>query len=216
MTKRKRSPVIPDLSNTERLWARILPNIRVLPNGCWEWTGQLQHDGYGLITVKTTEGKFQPAKIHRVIYALTYGECPPTKQLHHECHRDQRCPLTKGCPHRRCANPEHVEPTTAVEHGMEHRSERCKTDLHSLSGENLYLDPSGKRICRACRSARTSAWQRVNRAKRNAQAREQRQRRAPSPEQRAATVERVRQWRLKNPDARKQEWQRAKARKAAS
>lgn len=150
MTNTKRKPVIPDLSNTEYLWAKIAPNIRKLDSGCWEWTGQLQHDGYGLVTVKTIDGNVTTAKAHRVMYALKHGETPVGKHLHHKCHHDQECEDTYRCPHRRCVNPDHVTPKTPKEHSKEHQLTRCKYG-HPFSGSNLHVTPQGKRECRQCR-----------------------------------------------------------------
>lgn len=66
---------------------------------CWLWTGQLDISGYGQIL---RNGKL--FKTHRVAYELLVGPIPEGLTLDHVKDR--------GCQHRSCCNPAHLEPVT--------------------------------------------------------------------------------------------------------
>lgn len=81
-------------------------------DGCWEWTGQVNHKGYGVLYQRPG---YRPRnrKAHRVVYELLVGPIPTGKQLDHQCHnQDKSCPGGVTCRHRRCVNPGHLEPVT--------------------------------------------------------------------------------------------------------
>src|SRR3954467_8330185 len=63
--------------------------------GCWEWQGYLDKDGYGI---------FQHMRAHRVSYQLFVGPIPKGEELDHFY-----------CENRKCVNPWHVMPATHVE-----------------------------------------------------------------------------------------------------
>jgi len=79
----------------ERLKARIQVNE---DTGCWEWTGELNRNGYGRIWVK---GKRLMA--HRVTYEHFIGLIEEGLVLDHLCRT--RC----------CCNPAHLDPVTVQE-----------------------------------------------------------------------------------------------------
>ena len=62
---------------------------------CWEWTGTLDRDGYGSISIDKVN-----KRVHRVVYALHRGEVPKGMVMHHKCFN------------RACVNPMHLEPVT--------------------------------------------------------------------------------------------------------
>lgn len=116
--------------------------VRVSADGCWLWMGAVcRTPGFDYGRVHW-EGKTRLA--HRLAYTLLVGD-PGPLQLDHLC----RTP--------RCCNPSHLEPVTARENVMRGETEarrnssktHCKNG-HPLSGENLYIDPRGKRHCRTC------------------------------------------------------------------
>lgn len=123
------------------------------PDGCWYWTGtDGTRDGYG---------KFRPSPgkpsymAHRWSYEAFRGPIPEGMQLDHLCHTDDSaCPGGAGCRHRRCVNPDHLEPVTGSQNTLRQRHyERLRTECpkgHSYEGVNLILGSDGKRHCREC------------------------------------------------------------------
>jgi hypothetical protein len=67
----------------ERFWVLVAPADE---NGCRDWQGARDKDGYGLVTL--TGGKQQMA--HRAAYELTYGPLGDLKALH-TCDRPPCC-----------------------------------------------------------------------------------------------------------------------------
>lgn len=129
--------------------------VETLPDypGCLLWTGAVEKDGYGRLADHT------PA--HRYVYELHVGPIPEGLTLDHLCHtNDETCP-GGPCEHRRCVNPEHLEPVTLRENlrrgrspsGVNARKTHCVAG-HELVGENVYLW-RGQRLCRACQSRRS-------------------------------------------------------------
>lgn len=122
-----------------KLPARFWSKVRVLDNGCWEWTGTVARYGYGDYW---HNGKVQRA--HRVAYEALVG--PITDET-----------LDHLCRHRPCVNPSHLEPVSNVENVMRGDSPAArnarKTECvrgHLLSAPNGYRRSGGRRGCRAC------------------------------------------------------------------
>lgn len=107
---------------------------------CWEWTGAATHDGYGRFKVN---GQETMAAKH--LYEKERGPLAEGSRLYHEC----------GNPG--CVRPSHMSPRSPEELtrisggpcGTNSRKTRCRHG-HPLKGKNLYVDPEGKRKCRAC------------------------------------------------------------------
>lgn len=96
--------------------------------GCWLWTATLFADGYARIYYKR-----KSLKAHRVSYEIFIGPIPEDKQLDHTCHNGSGCHAGKNCLHRRCINPDHLEPTTG--------------QVNTLRGETITGENARKRHC---------------------------------------------------------------------
>lgn len=68
------------------------------PNDCWEWTGSLAPNGYGMLTVARHQ-----FYAHRVAYLLAYGPLPGPHGVSKE---STVCRHT--CDNPKCVNPEHI------------------------------------------------------------------------------------------------------------
>jgi hypothetical protein len=114
---------------------------------CWNWTGKIQHGGYGIFFFIDTQ-----IVAHRVAYMLLVGPIPEDKTIDHLCRN------------RKCVNPAHLEPVSIAENVMRGegicalnaKKTHCKRG-HAFTEENTYMN-GGKRFCRAC-----LAWHYENR-----------------------------------------------------
>ncbi len=77
----------------ERFWEKV---ERLGPDECWRWQGGHNPKGYGVAwTGRRLEGA------HRVAYRLAVGPVPDGLDVDHVAKR--------GCVHRDCCNPAHLE-----------------------------------------------------------------------------------------------------------
>lgn len=117
-------------------------------DACWRWRGSHDLNGYGRLR---WHGRDQQA--HRIAYQLAVGPIPDGLELDHV--------RARGCVHRDCCNPAHLEAVTHRENIMRSdaplainaRKTQCSRG-HELAGVNLYVRSNGYRQCRACASLR--------------------------------------------------------------
>lgn len=138
-----------DTKPRERLLARLVPQ----DNGCWHWTGVVDKQGYGRVGYKGRKSE----TIQRAVYDCFVGPIPAGLHVDHTCHNaDPDCLNTTECMHRRCGNPEHLEPVTRAENTRRNKNSRktkCKHG-HVYTPENTYLNSVGARVCIICWVAR--------------------------------------------------------------
>lgn len=146
----------------------LLGRIRVLENGCWEYLGSINPEGYGW---------FRSRGAHIYYFKFFSGPIPAGMQLDHTCHNPKECAGGVNCPHRRCVNPSHLEPVTKLENyrrgcknitgliGRGANFQRSKTHCpqgHEYAGDNLRIK-KGERVCREC--DRTNARDRARKTR---------------------------------------------------
>lgn len=103
------------------------------------WMNTGDKDGYGHFRAA---GRLR--KAHRISYELAYGPIPAGLEIDHV--------HAKGCRHRNCIAPLHLEAVTHAEN--QRRGGAAKTRCingHEYTVANTYRTPRGARNCRACR-----------------------------------------------------------------
>lgn len=128
---------------------RFARYVQPQPNGCWEWQGYRDRNGYGVfgVLMPTANGRLRRHHgAHRASYALHKGPIPPGLCIDHLC----RNPA--------CVNPDHLEPVTHKENtlrgesfsAVNARKRRC-IHGHSLADPaNVYRQGGKRRQCRRC------------------------------------------------------------------
>lgn len=137
---------------------RILNDPRIdRTDDCWLWLGARDDHGYG---------RFNKRRVHRIAWEETTGESAEGFEVMHTCDNPP------------CLNPAHLQKATHAENMQDawakgilpdnlwKRSEWtvCQRGLHPLSGDNLYVYPSGVRECRTCKRERRRVWEANRRA----------------------------------------------------
>lgn len=123
--------------------------------GCVLFGGYVAPDGYGRFG---PGGQQRMTSAHIAAWELVNGPVPSGLHLDHTCHDPATCKEGKQCPHRRCINPEHIQPVTrahnlsAARARVNHWAERTHCiHGHEFNDENTYITKRGSRACRACR-----------------------------------------------------------------
>ena len=121
------------------------PRIQPIPEtGCWIWMGSMRDNGYGQAGAGGTT-----RLAHRVFYEKKTGKLESGKPLHHICNQ----PL--------CCNPDHLQLTTAVEHGKLHAEKGfsgvAKTNAAKAACGcgSAFVFAYGQRYCRVCARLRS-------------------------------------------------------------
>lgn len=122
----------------KRLYSRF-----EIVNDCWLWSGCLNAQGYGVISVN---GKVLRA--HRMMYECSIGAIPLNKELDHLCRNPS------------CINPAHLEPVTHKENVNRGTASIVRTlkklerlyckNKHLMFGRNLRITPQGYYRCKTC------------------------------------------------------------------
>lgn len=117
------------------------------PNtGCTLWLGSTSN-GYGLISIaRPGDQRVSNKGPHVIAYELVHGPVPRGFVVDHKCRNTL------------CINPQHLEAVTQRVNarrslspfGKNARKTECLRG-HPLSGDNLYVTPSGRRQCQTCR-----------------------------------------------------------------
>lgn len=158
---------------------RFLENVRLLPNGCDEWTGSINNNNYGQMTIDGT-----PRLAHHVAWFRKYGYWPDTSiyEIDHICHEPDgpnKCEGGVTCPHRRCVNWEHLKLVLKyTENCSAARSnagrwfaalQLAKTEClrgHPFTPDNTYIRKDGRRRCRTCSLIKQAAYRAARKAAR--------------------------------------------------
>ena len=167
----------------QRVVDRIFERLGNLSdNECWVWPGALA-SGYGRVGWRSS-GKAGWAAVHRVVWEHLKGDIPEGADLDHLCHNPETCKPPMVCQHRRCCNPNHLEPVTRqinlARGGTISATNALVTHCpsgHEYSDSNTSRDKEGRRYCRECVRARNRDYYHRNKERRS---------------------EYNRQWRLKN------------------
>lgn len=152
MAGRPGNPGGPRRTLPERL--ERLRHVNDITN-CWEWTGAIDHKGYGRITVNR-----KLTYTHRVAWELAAGSpIPPGMMIDHVC--ENRC----------CFNPAHLDIVTPQENTNRRRNSPASRthcpEGHRYAGENLriWTDKNGypHRHCATCNKIRGRQWREAKR-----------------------------------------------------
>lgn len=103
--------------------------------GCWTWGRAHSTAGYACVWWNGSQ-----RSLHRVLYELIVGPVPPGLVLDHIM-----------CENKRCANPDHLIPTTNEKNLVRERVEK-ETCKHGHNDWKVVTRPSGRtgRKCNEC------------------------------------------------------------------
>jgi hypothetical protein len=122
----------------------------VIDDGCWEWIGRHDSNGYGTYRLGARN---QPRKAHRIGYELFVGPIPHGLTLDHLC-------MNKGC-----VRPSHLEAVTHLENVRRARvvygpRTHCRQGHEFTPANTATYHPKDRysyRKCRTCVAAQNAA-----------------------------------------------------------
>lgn len=134
--------------------------VVISDDGCWEWLGYYDKDGYAMLDVRNFNGR-RETRAARIAYELYVEPIPEGLQIDHLCRN-------KGC-----VNPAHLEAVTPFENNSTRRRQAYGTDFefpgtqithcvngHEATPENRGISVQGNRrvtYCRVCKKERARA-----------------------------------------------------------
>lgn len=92
-------------------------------NGCWNWKGDLQPNGYGITTCHET---YKRSQAHRISYKVFKGEIPKGMYV---CHH---------CDNPKCINPDHLWVGTAKENMQDAKKKGRLKNQHGRIQPSLH------------------------------------------------------------------------------
>lgn len=170
---------MPDVA-PQRVIERIMARIEVTEDDCWLWPGATSK-GHGHISWSIGNRQMVYGRVHRVMYTARRGAIPEDLDLDHLCHDPRVChpEVAAECPHRRCCNPDHLEPATRQINLLRGGTVTAKRASvvecpqgHVYTDENTITDKKGRRSCRECVCERNRQYYWKNREKRKAYSRD--------------------------------------------
>ena len=150
---------------TTPVFTRLFSRCVESDNGCWEWQGSKNADGYGTISARCKQ-----FRTHRVVWQLIFGEIGNL----HVCH---------SCDNPSCCNPEHLFLGTNQQNMQDRQSKGRTKNIdagrakhhaamrsithcpkgHEYSGTNVRFRLSGARYCAECYRIRNSLYRKTHR-----------------------------------------------------
>jgi hypothetical protein len=134
-----------DTVDGELFWSKV--DRSGGPDACWIGTFRCFPNGYA---------RAGRGYAHRVAYEFAVGPIPPGMDLDHV--------KARGCTHKNCVNPAHLEPVTRRENLLraDTVAARNAAKTHCIHGhpftpENTYTT-GGRRRCKTCHRATMAAY----------------------------------------------------------
>lgn len=95
----------PKSQEKARIEVRLLKKRKIGSDGCWLWTGETNHGGYGFMRAVYQGLKYR--RVHRIAFTLWKGPIPEGYAVHHTCGKPS------------CFNPDHLQLVTDAENNVE-------------------------------------------------------------------------------------------------